>query len=265
MELSVFQFGLISNLMSLTVAAMGAAAIFFIASRSQVAPSYRPALLISGLVVAIACYHYFRIAGSFGEAYVLEGARYVASGKPFNDAYRYADWLLTVPLLVIELIAVMNLPKHTGRSLMWRLGGASVLMIALGYPGEVAEGVGGAIVWWLLAMVPFVYIVRTLYGEFGDAIARQPHEAQSLVEKARLLTVASWTFYPIAYLGGLGASAAGATLLQVGYTVSDLVAKVGLGLFIYAIARAKSAAEGYEAGGVHAAPAIESAAQDQAA
>ena len=85
MELSVFQYGVISNLMSLTVAAMGAAAIFFIASRSEVAPAYRPALLISGLVVAIACYHYFRIYGSFTEAYVFEGGQYLASGKPFND------------------------------------------------------------------------------------------------------------------------------------------------------------------------------------
>jgi bacteriorhodopsin len=244
---------------------MGAAAVFFIASRSQVAPQYRPALLISGLVVAIACYHYYRISGSFTEAYVLEGARYVASGKPFNDAYRYADWLLTVPLLVIELIAVMNLSRRTGRSLMLRLGGASVLMIALGYPGEVADGIGSAIFWWILAMVPFVYIVKTLYGEFNDAVDRQPAEARPLVEKARLLTVASWTFYPVAYLGGLGAGAAGATLLQVGYTVSDLVAKVGLGLFIYAIARAKSAADGFEVEGFQRPNEVATASHDQAA
>ncbi len=246
MELSVFQYGLITNLMSLTGAAMGAAAIFFIASRQHVASVYRPALLISGLVVAIACYHYFRIMDSFTAAYVLEGGRYVSSGVAFNDAYRYADWLLTVPLLVIELIAVMNLSKAVSRSLMWRLGGAAVLMIALGYPGEVATGIGSAIFWWLAAMVPFLYIVKTLYGEFGEAVARQPDEARPLVEKARLLTVASWTFYPVAYLGGLGAGAGAATLLQVGYTLSDLVAKVGLGLFIYAIARAKSKAEGFE-------------------
>ena len=264
MELSIFQFGVISNLMSLTVAAMGAAAVFFVLSRSQVAQAYRPALLISGIVVGIACYHYYRIAGSFADAYVLEGGRYIATGQPFNDAYRYADWLLTVPLLVIELIAVMNLARPMARSLNLRLGGAAVLMIALGYPGEVSAGVGGAIFWWLLAMVPFLYIVRTLYGEFGDAVERQPSVARPLVEKARLLTVASWTFYPIAYLGGLGAGAGATTLLQVGYTVSDLVAKVGLGLFIYAIARAKSSAEGYVPAD-HPAPVGETAHRSEAA
>ncbi len=246
MELSAFQFGLISNLMSLTVAGMGAAAIFFFLSGQQVAPAYRPALLISGIVVAIACYHYFRIYGSFTEAFVLSGDAYVPSGTPFNDAYRYADWLLTVPLLVIELVAVLNLDRVFGRSLMVRLGGASLLMIALGYPGEVAEGVGSAVIWWLLAMVPFLYIIRTLYTEFVGAVERQPETVQPLVEKARLLIVASWAFYPVAYLGGLGAGAAGETLLQVGYTIADLVAKGGLGLFIYAIAVAKSEAEGYQ-------------------
>ena len=97
-------------------------------------------------------------------------------------------------------------------------------------------------------MVPFLYIVRTLYGELGEAIERQPVAARSLVSQARLLTAASWTFYPVAYLGGLGATAGAATLLQVGYTVSDLVSKVGLGLFIYAIARAKTAAAKEEGG-----------------
>jgi bacteriorhodopsin len=248
MDLSAFQYGLVANLMSLTVAGMGAATVFFFLSRSQVAPAYRPALLLSGLVTGIACYHYFRIYASFTGAYVLADGGYVPSGAPFNDAYRYADWLLTVPLLVIELVAVLNLERGFARSLMVRLGGASLLMIALGYPGEVAEGVGSAIFWWLVAMLPFLYIVRALYTEFVGAVERQPETVRPLVTKARTLIVASWAFYPVAYLGGLGAGAAGETLLQVGYTVADLVAKVGLGLFIYAIARAKSAADGYAHG-----------------
>ncbi len=245
MEISAFQFGLITNLMSLTVAGMGAAALFFFLSRSQVAPAYRPALLISGLVVAIACYHYFRIYDSFTAAYVLEGGTYVASGKPFNDAYRYADWLLTVPLLIVELIAVMNLQRALARNLTAKLAVAAVAMIALGYPGEVAETVGQAALWWGLAMIPFLYIVTVLYTQFRTVVEGQPTQVQPLVRKARFLIVASWSFYPIAYLGGLGAAAAGETLLQVGYTFADLIAKVGLGLFIYAIARAKSDADGY--------------------
>ena len=61
-------------------------------------------VILSTMVVGIAGYHYFRIFGSWEAAYVLEGGAYVASGTPFNDAYRYMDWLLTVPLLVVELL-----------------------------------------------------------------------------------------------------------------------------------------------------------------
>ena len=96
--------------------------------------------------------------------------------------------------------------------------------------------------------------MRTLYTEFRGAVERQPESVRPLVERARFLTVASWTFYPIAFLGGLGASAGGETLLQVGYTLADLVAKVGLGVFIYFIARAKSVNDGYLAEYEPAAP-----------
>lgn len=137
-----------------------------------------------------------------------------------------------MPLLLVELIAVLNLPHALGRSLMLRLGGAALLMIALGYPGEVSTGVWTSIVWWILAMVPFLYIVRALFNEFVGAVERQPETVRPLVERARTLIVVSWSFYPLAYLGGLGAGATGETFLQVGYTVSDLVAKVGLGVFI---------------------------------
>ncbi len=245
MELTAFQYGLITNFMSFTVAAMGAAALFLFMAREQVARAYRPALLISGLVVAIACYHYVRIYSSFTGAYEPTGGVYTPTGLGFNDAFRYADWLLTVPLLIIELVAVMNLAKLQARSLMVRLGGAALLMIALGYPGEVAEGVGSAIFWWMAAMLPFAYIVRSLYTEFSDAISTQHASVQPLVGQARLLVVASWSFYPLAYLAGLGTGAFGETFLQLGYTIADLVAKVGLGFFIFAIARAKSDAEGY--------------------
>ena len=96
------------------------------------APPYRTALLLSGLVVAIACYHYVRIYDSFSAAYAPSGDGYSATGVAFNDACRYADWLLTVPLLVIELVAVLNLPRALARSLMVKLGGAAVAMIVLG-------------------------------------------------------------------------------------------------------------------------------------
>ena len=56
-SLSIFQYNAVDNIFSMTVATMGAAALFLFLSRSNVDPEYRPALTVSGLVVAIACYH----------------------------------------------------------------------------------------------------------------------------------------------------------------------------------------------------------------
>ena len=86
---------------------MGAATAFLWLSRSQVAPAYRTALTISGLVTGIACYHYFRIFESWNSAYTFKDGVVSATGFAFSDAYRYVDWLLTVPLLLVELILVM--------------------------------------------------------------------------------------------------------------------------------------------------------------
>ena len=131
-DLSLFQYNLVDNVFSMTVATMGAAALFFFLSRSTVAPEYRPALTISGIVVSIACYHYFMIRHSWQAAYVLGESGYIGSGAAFNDFYRYADWILTVPLLMVELIAVMRLEASKARSLLTRLVIAAAAMIASG-------------------------------------------------------------------------------------------------------------------------------------
>jgi bacteriorhodopsin len=226
---------------------MLAGALFFFFSRSQVAPRYRPALLISALVPTIACYHYFRIYESFNHAYSLLNGTYVATGHPFNDAYRYADWLLTVPLLVIELVAVLALPAATSRKLILKLSSAAALMIALGYPGEVSHETTTRWIFWGLSMLPWLFIMYNLFTEFTEAYSRQSDEVKGLVGAARGLLLITWSFYPIAFLApmvGLSGSAAECGL-QVGYTIADIVAKVGLGIYIYLIATAKSEADGY--------------------
>ena len=247
MELSVQQFSVVSNMFSFTIAALGASAIFFFLSRTSVAPKYRPALMVSGLVVTIACYHYFRIYESWHIAYALTGEVFKETAQKFNDAYRYADWFLTVPLLMVELVTVLALPKHQRRGLLTRLVIAAALMIALGYPGEVSSDVTVRWVFWGASMVPFLYIMFVLFTELSKSLATQPEAVRGLVSFARLLLLVTWSFYPIAYaiLTVTGKTAAGQVALQVGYTVADITSKAGYGLLIYFIARVKSESEGY--------------------
>jgi bacteriorhodopsin len=147
--------------------------------------------------------------------------------------------------LVAELILVMGLSAAETRSRVLTLGGAAVVMILLGYPGEVATDGGTRWLWWGLSMLPFLYIVFTLYTGLGDSIARQPEGAKGLIELARNVTIVSWCFYPIVFiLPMIGLATAGSinTYVQVGYTISDIIAKAGYGVLIYQIAVAKSTA-----------------------
>lgn len=247
-ELSGSQFSLVYNMFSFTIAAMGSAFIFFLVGRSQVGIKYRPALLVSSLVVAIACYHYIRIFNSFEDAYALSAAgTYAATGKPFNDAYRYVDWLLTVPLLLVELVAVMQLKGKESEGTLGKLAIAAFLMIALGYPGEIIkDDMTMRGIWGALSSIPFAYILYVLWVKLGEALTKESDRVQVLVKNTRLLLLATWGFYPITYmLPMFGIQVESAVVgVQVGYAIADVLAKAGYGVMIYAIARAKSEADG---------------------
>jgi len=243
--LTADQFSLVYNAFSFTLAAMAAATLFLWLGRSQVGSAYKTALTISGLVTAIAAYHYFRIFESFNEAYTFRAGVVTQTSVAFNDAYRYVDWLLTVPLLLIELVLVMRLPSGETASRATRLGVAAALMIALGYPGEVATDNVTRALWGTASTIPFLYIVWQLFSGLSESINRQPESVRGLIKQARLLTFASWGFYPLVYMipfiGANGGSVT--TAVQVGYTLADLISKVGLGVLVYNIAVRKSAVE----------------------
>jgi bacteriorhodopsin len=248
--LSAGQYSLVYNAFSFTFATMAAATLFLWFGRSQVGPAYKTALTISGLVTAIAAYHYFRIFESWEGAYSFKDGAIVATGYAFNDAYRYVDWLLTVPLLLVELILVMRLSSTETVSKATKLGAAAALMVILGYPGEIATDMQARILWGTLSTIPFVYIVWQLFAGLSASIDNQPESVRGLVKQARLVTFASWGFYPIVYmipytnLGGSNVIVG----IQVGYTIADLIAKVGVGVLIYLIATRKSQVEYGELG-----------------
>merc|ERR1711871_1835118 len=152
--LTAGQYDLVYNMASLGMASMGASTAFFFLRLSSFAERHKAALCFTGLVTFIAMYHYFRIFNSFVEAYtpceIVDGVinpykcdadtyGWQPTGHPFNDAYRYVDWLLTVPLLLIEIVLVMKLSETETFQRCLTLGLSSALMIDNGYPGEVSS------------------------------------------------------------------------------------------------------------------------------
>jgi len=256
MPMTASQFDLVYNCTSFTLASMMATTIFLWLRLSSIAEKYKSAVCISGLVTFIAAYHYIRIFNSWVEAYSfpasVDGAigDPVATGVPFNDAYRYMDWLLTVPLLLIEIVLVMKLSPEESDKNCKQLGVLSALMIIFGYPGELIldpAQMGTRFVFWFAGMVPFLFIVYTLTVGLKDAINSETDPAMaSKVNAACVWTVISWCTYPVVYLMPmLGVSGSQAVvLIQIGYCIADVISKCGVGLIIYGISNAKSQAEG---------------------
>jgi bacteriorhodopsin len=198
------------------------------------------------MVTFIAGYHYLRIFDSFKHASTDNKVLLDGTQNSFNEAYRYVDWLLTVPLLLVEVIAVLALTAAVSKSLIMRLVPASAAMIALGYPGEISDVQNTQVLYGVLSTIPFIYILYVLFVELGKSLERQPEGVAATVGRLRLLLIATWGVYPIAYIFNIvgDASPSSFVTVQVGYTIADVLAKCVFGLTILKIARMKSMAEG---------------------
>ncbi len=246
MKLDSNQWNLVYNVFSLGLVSMLACTVYTLVSQQRVLAKYRNALVMSSMVTFIAGYHYLRIFDSFKESSADMTVNLSGAQGSFNEAYRYVDWLLTVPLLLVEVVAVLALAKEVSRSLITRLVPASAAMIALGYPGEISSDQNTQVMYGVLSTIPFIYILYVLFVELGKSLERQPAGVAETVGRLRLLLIATWGVYPIAYIFNIvgDASASSFVTVQVGYTVADILAKCVFGLTILKIARMKSIAEG---------------------
>ena len=77
-------------------AAMVAATAFFWMERDRAEGKWKTSLSVAALVTGIAAIHYFYMRGF-----------YVASGGESPVVFRYVDWLLTVPLQIVEFYLIL--------------------------------------------------------------------------------------------------------------------------------------------------------------
>jgi bacteriorhodopsin len=250
MELSQLQYGLATAALTAALTIMASAAVYFFTQRNEVHRTQQASVFMAVFYTGTAAFHYWRILSAWTDGFVPTGTGSFKAEGLFVHAYRYSDWLLTVPVLVAQLVWVLRLEKKHQRKLTIQLGGAAALMVMLGLPGELSESNSAKFAWWGAGMVPFVYLVYVLYIGLGGSLKHQPRAIAKTVSNARLLLVTSWLVYPVVYLFpmlGLD-NATGEVVRQVGYSIADVVAKPAFAFFLLLVARAKGAEEfGFEA------------------
>ena len=214
--------------------AMLASSVFFFFERGSVESKWKLSMLVSGLITGIAAVHYYYMRDY-----------YMATGEN-PTALRYIDWTLTVPLMCVEFYL---LTKAAGAkiNLLWKLIGASVLMLVAGYIGEAFNPEGGStshsVMWGVISALGYIYI---LYTAWAGEVAKLADASGDAVVKKGVRTLAwfvlvGWAIYPIGYMcmpggwlnTGLGWESGNVDLF---YNIADAINKIGFGLVVYTIA-----------------------------
>ena len=104
--------------------ALVAATAFFFIERDRVDGKWKTSLTVSGLVTLIAAVHYFYMRDVW-----------VATGTSPTEL-RYIDWLLTVPLLMVEFYLVLGAVTKVPTRVFWKLLLGSIAMLVFGFAGE---------------------------------------------------------------------------------------------------------------------------------
>lgn len=214
----------------LATAIMLASTVFFFAERGDVAVKWRTSLTVAGLVTGVAFWHYLYMRGVW-----------VSTGDS-PTVYRYIDWLITVPLQIVEFYLILAAVTAVRTGLFWQLLGASIVMLLGGYLGETA--VISPTIGFIVGMAGWLYIIYLIFaGEASQVSAASGNAAsQSAFRTLRLIVTIGWSIYPIGYFLGYMAGGVDNDSLNLIYNVADLVNKTAFGLAIWAAAKQDSAA-----------------------
>ena len=204
-------------------AAMVAATFFFWVERDRAVGKWKTSLTVAAMVTGIAAIHYFYMRGVW------------ASTGESPLVFRYVDWLLTVPLQIVEFYLILAAIAVVKSSLFWRLLIASVIMLVAGYLGEV----GSVNVWagFVVGMLGWIYIIYEIFAGEAAKLSENSNNAggQFAFNTLRLIVTVGWAIYPIGYFLGYlsGGEATNFDTVNIVYNIADLVNKTAFGLAIW--------------------------------
>jgi bacteriorhodopsin len=214
-------------------AAMVAATFFFWVERDRAVGKWKTSLTVAAMVTGIAAIHYF---------YMRQGWVYTGESP---TVLRYVDWLLTVPLQIVEFYLILAAMTAVATGLFWRLLVASLVMLIAGYLGEVNSADPTALwAFFIIGMAGWIYILYEIFA--GEASRINASEGTVAGQKAfgalRLIVTVGWAIYPLGYIYGYagGGDIAG---LNIIYNLADFVNKIAFGVVIWAAATSDSASK----------------------
>ncbi len=209
--------------------AMVASTAFFFLEGNSVAKHWQTSVRVAGLVTLIAAVHYYYMR-----------AVWIQTGENPN-VYRYIDWLLTVPLQMVEFYLILAAVGAATAGMFWRLLIGTLVMLIAGFLGE--NGSINATVGFIVGMAGWIYILYEVFaGEAAQANASSNSKAQqSAYNTMKWIVSIGWSIYPIGYFLGYLAGGTDENALNAIYNLADIINKIAFGLVIWAAAKSESA------------------------
>ncbi len=221
---TLFEFIVLSSFV-LTLIGMAAGSLFFFAERNAVPIRYRALMSVSGVILFIAAANYWYMTTNF--------ATLSASGdEQMITLYRYVDWILTTPLMLIKFPLILGLGPR-GRGFMVRLIVLDLAMIFFGFFGELQAGrdtvlhlglFGAGFLCWILIFASLFKAMSSLPASISESVRKG-------VRFMFFFVLIGWTIYPIGYL--MPSFGFGEEVKHLIYNIGDLINKVGLAVVVY--------------------------------
>jgi len=216
-------------------------------STSEVGARYRPAVLASLCITGVAFLAYVYLVVKFDQGYVYEAGVYLPNPEALNTLVpRYMDWSVTVPLLMVEFLAVSAYAGARARSMRFVLMTSAFLMIFTGFLGVavISDGTSQSalLLWGVISTVFYVALYVLLLKVLRSSKSSMSPEAYATYRNAGILLLSVWGWYPIAYaIHNWFPGSAWTTTIQVGYCAADIAAKVAFGSMIHKVAKLRTA------------------------
>lgn len=187
---------------------------------------------LAGVICLIAAIAYFTMGSNLGGVPIAVG--YIRAGRLGRDAVargiarptraiyypRYVDWVITTPLLLLELLLATGLPMSEIFTTLF----VDEIMIITGLIGALVSS-NTKFAFWSFGMAAQIYIWWILLGVGRESAKRLGHDYYRSYMVSAIILSFLWTFYPLAWLLCEGFNVISADGEMIFYGIIDLLAK----------------------------------------
>jgi sensory rhodopsin len=221
--------------------------VFLLGSKNSVAPWHRSSALLSAVICLLSAASYWLVHNYYHD--MLH--QLAATADPLRrglvrdayfaiGSYRYMNWAVTVPLLLLRLALVLKVKPREMLGWLAVLIGAAFWMILAGFIGDQQLGADGEVLawrhsaWGLVATLGYAVILYVLFCRLGPKYGgKADDEAGHAFRLMRWTTVTTWGIYPLGYIASALPTRLDLNWVQIAFAAADLINYIGVFVVAY--------------------------------